>query len=83
MPVSYTHLDVYKRQVLCLAVLGVAVKRISMAALHREYSEKENTYVQEFFNGTEMCIRDSLQSCYDSFAYAGIRKGDFEFFLFL
>ena len=62
MPVSYTHLDVYKRQ-------DVIVERIKTTLkvkenLLKEVSDKSALPSASLWNGNEkMCIRDSFNNC--------------------
>ena len=66
-PVSYTHLDVYKRQAIIKAALAVRSRRPAwkitpeiMVPLVGE--AKELAYVKDIIDRTEMCIRDSPPS---------------------
>ena len=57
MAVSYTHLDVYKRQILCKS------KNVMLTALivsiAEAYPEKMLDIVCDLIKTKEMCIRDS------------------------
>ena len=53
-PVSYTHLDVYKRQVAVTAILITAPLGAFLI---------EATYKKWLGRQTEMCIRDSRKHC--------------------